>query len=202
MLDPAYVNGFDDPVQRSQNVFRLLLNAMASPGTIVDVEESLQVAPPSLGYAASSILLAMADLETPIWISGQLRTDTAERWVRFHTGANLTEDRALATFSLISGADADGNFESFARGEERYPERSTTVIVVCESLDGGHVVNLTGPGIEDAHRVAPRVLREGFWTEVQRNHAMFPLGVDLIFVAGTSFFCLPRSTRVDLKASL
>jgi len=36
-----------------------------------------------------------------------------------------------------------------------------------------------------------------FWKQVKVNNALFPLGVDLIFVAGSSLAGLPRSTQIS-----
>jgi alpha-D-ribose 1-methylphosphonate 5-triphosphate synthase subunit PhnH len=201
MLDSAFVNGFDDPVAGAQRVFRLLLDATASPGTIADVEDVLQAAPPCFDLATTAILLTLADPETSLWTAEEFTTDLAHRWLRFHTGVEVTDDQQGAAFALTSGMSGDGKLSGFALGDERYPERSTTVLVSCEALDGGSPVSLSGPGIETARLVAPRGLGTDFWTEVQRNNALFPLGVDLILTAGTTFLCIPRSTRIELKVN-
>lgn len=201
MLDSAFVNGFDDPVAGAQRVFRLLLDATACPGTIADVEEILGTAPPCFDPATAAILLTLADPETSVWTAGPYSTDLAQRWLRFHTGVDLADDKQCAAFALTSGMDMGEQLSGFALGDERYPERSTTVLVSCESLEGGSPITLSGPGIETTRRIAPRGLRAGFWTEVQRNNALFPLGVDLILTAGTKFLCIPRSTRIELKVN-
>ena len=54
---------------------------------------------------------------------------------------------------------------------------------------------LTGPGIETETRVLVTALPEGFWPAVRRNHARFPRGVDVIFVARDTIVATPRSTR-------
>ncbi len=201
MLDVAYVAGFSDPGAASQMVFRLLLDGMASPGSILTIPDLGGVHPPALDYATAGIILAIADPETPVWFSDAFRTDVVSKWLRFHSGAPAAAEPSEGTFAVTRGTDADGVLGRFAIGDDRYPDRSATVLVSCASLAGGDPVVLTGPGIPAPRTVAPSALRDGFWKEAKANHARFPLGVDLIFVSGASFFCLPRSTNISAEGA-
>jgi alpha-D-ribose 1-methylphosphonate 5-triphosphate synthase subunit PhnH len=189
--------GFRDPVSDPQKIFRSVLDATASPGTVV----STGAAVPERGGlppAAAAFLLALADQETPIRLPGRLRGGEAARWLAFHTGASLTEEDDTAIFAVID-ADESVTPADFNPGEDRYPDRSATVLVLCPSLEGGDSVRLTGPGIEKSARIAPAGLRPGFWSEAAANAARFPLGVDLIFVAGDRLVAVPRSTALSVE---
>ena len=118
------------------------------------------------------------------------------QWMSFHCGSPVVDDPASAAFAVTTGANTDGALPRFALGEDRYPERSATVLVSCSSLEGGEPVTLSGPGLQFERSIAPAGLRDNFWGEARANHARFPLGVDLIFVAGSKFLCLPRSTQI------
>lgn len=192
-IDPGL--GFADPVFDAQAVFRRLLDALARPGTIADLDRPGLVAPPGLPKAAAAVILALADRDTPVWLAGG-KAHPAAPWLGFHAGAPVTGDPAAASFAVLDGAALAPALAAFPAGEERYPDRSATILVVCESLDGGAPVRLTGPGIQDAVTIAPSGLRPGFWAEARANAARSPLGVDLILVAGSAVLGLPRSTRI------
>ena len=80
---------FRDPVRQSQSVFRLAMEAMASPGRIVAVPSGL--APPApLNGPAAALLLTLCDYETSVWLDEALdETTDVATFLRFHTGASL-----------------------------------------------------------------------------------------------------------------
>ncbi len=194
---PVVAAGFADPVLDSQSVFRAVLEAMASPGTIAHVAVRPADAPTALPSAAAAALLALVDHETSVRLPARLAGDSAGRWLAFHTGAPMTAEPRDARFAVLDGRE-DVALAAFDPGEDRYPDRSATVLVLCEALEGGPVVILSGPGIEITKQVAPTGLRAGFWDEAAANSARFPLGVDFLFIAGERLFALPRSTSVAL----
>jgi alpha-D-ribose 1-methylphosphonate 5-triphosphate synthase subunit PhnH len=185
-------NGFADPVFDAQAAFRELLDAMSRPGEIRNLARPGFVAPAGLPLAAAACLLTLTDHETPVWMEGGARHPAAH-WLAFHAGASAISNPAAAAFAVIDGAAAGPLLCDFPAGDDRYPDRSATLIMLCESLEGGADVQLRGPGIRETAIIAPRGLRVGFWDEVHANGARFPLGVDIILAAGTHIICLPRT---------
>ena len=61
-------------------------------------------------------------------------------------------------------------------------------------------VDLSGPGILATRRIAPKGLRAGFWDEMAANGELYPLGVDLLLVAGPEIMGLPRSTTIAFSS--
>ena len=59
-------------------------------------------------------------------------------------------------------------------------------------------MRVSGPGIPAETHIEPAALRPEFWLQWQRNHAAFPRGVDVLFVCGSSFLALPRTTKAEL----
>lgn len=197
-LQTMIAPGFSDPVFQSQAAFRALMAALAEPGTIQDLGEAI-APPPGFEPATATALLALADYETPIWIPASLREAEAGAWLRFHCAAPLPSDPAEAGFAVIlAGAEAPP-LARFAIGDELFPDRSATVILQCEALEGGAAVTLSGPGIAGTRRIAPRGLRAGFWTEVAANAALYPLGIDLLLACGRRIIGLPRSTQAEIE---
>jgi alpha-D-ribose 1-methylphosphonate 5-triphosphate synthase subunit PhnH len=188
-------SGLADPVFGSQIVFRTVLDALSAPGIIFDLSDRLAGAPTNLPKAAAALLLTLADYETPVWLSGEHQE--ARRWLSFHTGAPKAATPSEARFAVIRGTASSERLSDFNLGEDRYPDTSTTILVLCDALEGGLPVTLTGPGIQGSMRFAPKGLAASLWRDIADNNAMYPLGVDLIFVSGSQLAGLPRSTQIE-----
>ena len=85
-LQPAFTLA----VQDAQHSFRRLLKAMSEPGVIVSLQQ-LQHGWQPLNVASTSLLLTLADRETPVWLASALRNDLVGQNLRFHTGAPLVD---------------------------------------------------------------------------------------------------------------
>lgn len=193
---------FDDPVLDAQRCFRAILQAMSEPGALHTFSETVEQ-PAGLNVASTQALLTLADAETPVWLAPSV-TDAAA-YVRFHCNATIVDDPAAASFAVIDARSDDPLLSAFNAGDERYPDRSATLIVQCEALSGGMAPVLSGPGIKEGMQreapiFAPRGLRASFWPEAAANHDRYPLGLDFIFTAGDRIACLPRSTRIVIPS--
>ncbi len=181
--------GFDNPVFAAQRVFRAAMEAMARPGRIQTVAERAQA--PALSVAQTALALTLFDNDTTVFLGGD--TCAAADYLRFHCGCPVTDDPAAADFALI---DAHGDwppFTTLARGSADYPDRSTTVIADVLGLASGGSVELTGPGIQDTHRLSVTGLPEDFAERWAANRAGFPLGVDVFLCCADRFIALPRT---------
>lgn len=191
--------GFDDLALDAQRTFRRLMDAMAKPGHVVDID--VPVSPPVPGFeAAGAIALALLDFETPAWFSDDEDGHRLANWLRFHCGCPITADPAAAAFALARPHTAR-RIDHYNAGSAKYPETSTTLLIVCPALTGGLAVDLAGPGIADPLSIAPAGLSADFWDAVAADRARFQLGVDLVVTCGTQIIGLPRSTRISLSAA-
>jgi alpha-D-ribose 1-methylphosphonate 5-triphosphate synthase subunit PhnH len=192
----ALHGGFADPVYDAQSVFRAVLDALSSPGRIVELAPSVD--PPSPLHAATAAIVAvLADDGTPVFLDAALSSGAAPAWVGFHAGAPVVSTLGEAAFALIGDPMSMPAFSAFAQGSAEYPDRSATLVIQVESLEGGRDLTLTGPGIDGSARLAPHPLPEDFVARMRENRALFPLGVDLFIVAGRRIAGLPRSTRIS-----
>jgi alpha-D-ribose 1-methylphosphonate 5-triphosphate synthase subunit PhnH len=191
----ALTGGFGEPVFHAQSVFKLMMDAMARPGTVQTV--SPDAAPPiPLGIAAGAIALTLCDHDTPVWLSAGLVKSAVPQWLGFHTGAPVTSEKAEARFAVVESGASLSSFGLFAAGTQEYPDRSTTLIIQLADLEGGRRLALMGPGIKSVTDVAPLGLPDSFlrlWTE---NLALFPRGIDIVLTSGSRFLCLPRTTKI------
>lgn len=193
----ALESGFADPVFDSQGVFRALMEAMARPARVTHVQTS--IAPPAaLSVAAGAVACALIDADTPYWLDSALDNDALHSWLAFHTGARSARTVADAAFAFIGAPSSMPAFDRFAQGSQEYPDRSATLILHLESLEGGEPLVFEGPGIDGRATIAPRGLPADFTEQWRANRKRFPCGVDLILTAGDRLACLPRSTRLIL----
>ena len=192
----AIVGGFAAPVFEAQSMFRAVMVALARPGTLQPIGAAVRPpAPMTAGLAA--VALTLCDPDSPVWLDAALAAAPAVAdWLRFQTGAPIVEDPRMAMFALVADGAALPSLDRFALGTDEYPDRSTTVVIAVDELDGGDTLHLTGPGIETTARLAPRPLPDHFAAQWQDNQHRFPRGVDVIFVAPGWLAGLPRSTRI------
>ncbi len=192
----AVEGGFADPVFDAQAIFRRLMRAFAEPGTVTALGGRV-TAPASLVPAAAAILAALADGDTPVWLPDPTGADEdAAQWLRFQTGAPLTTDAAVAGFAVLPQGHDPAAWTRFPLGTPAYPDRSATLLLAVRSLAGGAPLVLTGPGIETERRIRPVGLPAGFLAAMAANRSGFPLGFDLVLVAGTQALVLPRTTAM------
>lgn len=185
--------GFPEPVLDSQKTFRLLLDAMARPGRLTELPLDLEP-PACLDRAAAAVCLTLLDHETPLWLQGIDNGEEIEAYLRFHCGCPFVDEPARAAFALVAGPLPD--FETFAQGSDRYPDRSASLIWQVESLSDEGSLELTGPGIEVTRRLGIAPLPPSFLEAWQANRALFPRGLDLIITAGQRLTALPRTTEI------
>ncbi|MEM7237098.1 MAG: phosphonate C-P lyase system protein PhnH [Pseudomonadota bacterium] len=183
----ALEGGFSDAALASSAAFRAALDAMARPGRILPIHGATP--PHPLSIAAGTLLLTLCDQGTPVFLAPSVDLPMIRDWMIFHTGAPLStpEDAmfALGRWEELLPLDR------YAIGTSEYPDRSATLIVECDTLASAGT-RLRGPGIAD---VAELQLPE---TEpFLRNAALFPLGLDFMFTAGSELAALPRTTRVE-----
>jgi alpha-D-ribose 1-methylphosphonate 5-triphosphate synthase subunit PhnH len=187
---------FADPVFESQQAFRCVMNAMARPGSIQNLD--IKISPPDgLPVAAAATILTLYDFETAIWVCPTIpNCDVIADYCAFHTGTMRAKSPDQAQFALVDVTSNPLCLANFAQGVAEYPDRSATIICVVPSLIGGNTRNFTGPGIQSIAQLFVEGLPYDFDRQQVANHASFPLGVDLIFCCGQSLVALPRSARI------
>ncbi len=192
--DPATALGgaFADPPIDAARAFRAVLTALSQPGRVVTLAGAAPPAP--LSPAAGALLLALADAEAPVYLAGSHDVRAVRDWLLFHTGARAVE-RPAAAFAVGSW-EALAPLEGYRIGAPDHPDRSATLIVERPGFGGRDAV-LSGPGIDGAVRMALPEL-----AALQRNAALFPLGLDLFFTCGARLAALPRSTRIAAAPGL
>lgn len=183
----ALFGGFAEAPVQSARAFRALLEAMARPGTIWQVEGAAPPAP--LSVAAGVAILTLCDGTTPLFLAGAADCPAVRDWVTFHAGAPLCAAKD-AMFAVGTWADLLP-VDQFRIGDPDYPDRAATLIVEMPAL-APTGPRLTGPGIREAvHLSLPET------AAFRANRALFPLGFDTLLCSGDQIAGLPRSTHVE-----
>jgi alpha-D-ribose 1-methylphosphonate 5-triphosphate synthase subunit PhnH len=188
--------GFADPVMAAQSTFRAVLNATARPGTVSPI--AAELAPPRpLSRGAGAIALTLCDQDTPVWLDARLRaTNAIAEWLRFHCGARIVDDPGAAAFAFAGDGASLPDFAHFNLGSIDYPDRSTTIVILVESLQSGPALALAGPGIRGQQTLRATPLPHDIGERLASNRELFPRGVDLLLVAADAVAALPRSVRL------
>jgi alpha-D-ribose 1-methylphosphonate 5-triphosphate synthase subunit PhnH len=179
-----------------QAVFRAVMNAMAHPGRVHALAALPSEWPAPLNAGAAAVALCLADFETPLWLDEAASDVEAAAWLRFHTGARITDDPREAAFAFVTDPRNAPDFGAFALGSLDYPDRSTTFVLQVETFSGGATRTLAGPGIKDTAAFAASPLPGDFDARLAANRALAPRGVDFIFASSAAVAALPRSTRL------
>ncbi|KFC05324.1 PhnH family protein [Trabulsiella guamensis ATCC 49490] len=187
---------FTLPVQDAQHCFRRLLKAMSEPGVIVSLH-LLRHGWQPLNLATTSVLLTLADNDTPVWLSAAVNNDIARQNLRFHTNAPLVDQPQQAVFAVADETLSAEQLNAMSAGSAVAPETSATLIVQVAGLSGGRMLRLTGAGIAEERMIAPQ-LPECLLHELTERPHPFPLGVDLILTCGERLMAIPRTTHVEV----
>lgn len=170
---------------RQQRAFRVLMNAFAYPGRVLPLADP--------GENAQALLLAtLLDGATTLAdASATLRDDD---WRRLGAQRASTE---TAAFVLTSGCTPLGTTP--ALGSLENPEHGATLIVQADALGEGGALRLRGPGIPGQTSLQVRGIDPRWWSDRAQWNAGFPLGVDMVVVAGAHVVALPRTTRIEME---
>ena len=190
------MTAFNLPVQDAQQSFRRLLKAMSEPGVIVALH-SLQHGWKPLNVASTSVLLTLADNDTPVWVSESLSNDVTLQNVRFHTNAPVCDTPEHAQFAVADSHISANQLNVLAQGTDVAPDTSATLILQVPSLSGGRMLRLTGAGIREERMIAPQLPDCVIHELTERPHP-FPLGIDLILTCGDRLLAIPRTTHVEV----
>lgn len=187
--------GFPDPVFDAQATFRAVLDAFAYPGRVREI--GVELDPPApLDAASAALALTLFDADTRIWLDPAIMSGAVPDYLRFHCGVPFAA-AADARFAMVAAPAAMPILADFDIGEDRYPDRAATLVIQLPSLIAGPETTWIGPGIDGAVTVRLAGLPPAFWRQWADNHALYPLGVDVVFASGGTLVGLPRGVAVE-----
>tara|TARA_R110002126_G_scaffold196969_5_gene344883 strand:+ start:2688 stop:3269 length:582 start_codon:yes stop_codon:yes gene_type:complete len=178
--------GFVDAPKQSSQAFRKIMNVLARPGLIQQLDEAHPPAP--LSQAAGMVLITLCDSQTPVYLADNLDIIEVREWITFHTNAPIVSAQdcvfAFGTWACLTPLD------QYAIGTSEYPDRSATLVVEVDQLEASQF-ELSGPGIQSTKQLWLPEL-DAF----QTNAKLFPQGLDFFFTSGDQIAALPRTTKI------
>ena len=144
--------------------------------------------------------MTLADRDTPVWLDPAAGGEVRD-YLRFHSGIAGDANPSCAAFAFIADGRRPPPLDRFAVGTAEQPDRSTTLIVQADGLGDGPSRLLEGPGIRGRATLRLDGLAAALWDRLAQGqaaerHEGFPLGLDILVVAGGSVLGLPRSVAL------
>ncbi|PTQ56814.1 MAG: PhnH protein [Candidatus Carbobacillus altaicus] len=192
--------------QHAQKIFRRVLQAFASPGTILEMQPLLAMRPqgervPVDGIYDGTLALAelLLDQDTTHEVIGE-STHASQSVLTLLTGSPYATLETAHFVFILKQADLHRMVEAVQkanRGTLLEPHTSATLIFEIPSLNHGPCYRLKGPGILK-ERKQPIDLHPTL-IELRRDvDFAYPLGQDWIVIDQESrCLALPRTTRID-----
>jgi alpha-D-ribose 1-methylphosphonate 5-triphosphate synthase subunit PhnH len=184
------------PCERTQPIYRALLQAMSRPGVLVRAECSGW---PSLALAVAETLL---DHETSYAILSETPLEELDRAI-FETTKARRAPLEEADYIVVPGWESNGRLVGASRGTPEFPDRGATLLYLvrepCPEADAQRI-RLSGPGIDGEIHPETGALAPSEWELLRGMNDEYPLGVDAIVLLGPDrILCIPRSTRIELS---
>ena len=166
-----------DTVAGTQEVFRLLLDALANPGRSVDL--NFQISQFAANGRWLALALTLLDNETGFYWDGPLETGEE---IRFLSGA-VQVPLENADFVFLSSKDSPTQFLSQVKaGTHRDPHNSALIFIASEGT-ADRYLRFKGPGIPPEGRNVPVSAIEAMWIKARDDQGFeYPCGVELIFI--------------------
>jgi alpha-D-ribose 1-methylphosphonate 5-triphosphate synthase subunit PhnH len=189
----------------SQQTFRVVLGAMATPGRIGQLiwEPALLEAIDARDRWLAALLLALADHEVSVAVELDGRSgafaDEIGRWTRAGSARPDTADMVVADAATI---DSDLP-RRLRRGSLEYPDDSALLMLLVERLaDSGPVgleLTLEGPGVDGQITLSVEGLSAAVLASRARAVSQYPTGIDLLLVDRAGRIVgLPRTAIVTV----
>ncbi len=218
-MQTAWLQAQQAQIRYSAATFRQLLDSLARPGKINQLEYPDFLGEPPLYYSgtagqeitvnryALSALLTLLDREVSVGVAanGQwlMQGDPVVRWLALRSGVPLAGPNEAA-FAFFCDGTSGGLLAQLSLGTLLEPEASATAIYCVERLASetahpeGLVLKLSGPGILGVKTIEVLGLGSLELELIQASRKGYPLGVDIYLVdAAGQCIGLPRTTRIS-----
>jgi alpha-D-ribose 1-methylphosphonate 5-triphosphate synthase subunit PhnH len=179
----------------TQELFRIMLKAIAHPGKIFQLPGVQQTSGNTENDSLAALLYTLLDHETSFSVIG---TEAHEELI--DKISRCTKSRYIdveqAEYIVVCGGSSGGMLEHIGRGKLDFPDWGVTVFYLVESLgETGKIrIGLTGPGVKDRIGFSVSGADPGDIILINTINSEFPLGIDIVFVdRSMKIAAIPRS---------
>jgi len=187
-------------VSDAQIHFRILLNALAHPGSIYDFPKMELTPPNNIHLASICIGFALMNADVSFAVQNENEVEIAH-YLALNTGASIAT-LEQADYLFTTGNTDPSSITSLKTGTLSYPENSATLIIDVNQLSSSPAINalaieLSGPGIENTTTVYVNGLSSTLLEAIQEQNTEFPLGLDIMLTDNhNQLACIPRSSTI------
>ena len=176
----------------SQQVFRAVLEALARPGTPMELpSEPLNVLAPAI-----SVIFALADPTTGVCVL----ENPGDRWADAIATATEAPTWPAEMARLVAAVRpvSPGEVRGFTRGSAHAPQDAALVALGVRDVHGGpRRWALSGPGVCGTATIAPQGMSAGFVAARAEAVSAYPAGIDVLLVTDDGRVVgLPRTTTI------
>lgn len=193
-----------DEVFDAQKHFRSMLDCVARPGKINQLDPVDVTPPGGLNRASVLVAFALLDANTTFQVVNMESGEGAYLAANTNSVRSAAED---ATFLFANGSEAPEILDAANCGTLTYPDTAATLVLQVESasptpLAGSLKLMLQGPGIDGQGTLFVRGLNPDLLLALEARNAEFPMGLDafLTFADENGVPCvtaLARTTKVN-----
>lgn len=186
-----------DEVFEAQEHFRLIMDAMAKPGSIKTLDSEIIVYE---GFSKASALIGFALLDSNTGFY-QNYEENLDQYLILNTSSS-PKSPENADFLFLKEPNIEFQaIEEAAIGEPEYPEKGAFLIIEVskisdEAFSKSLELILKGPGVKGSKSIHVGGLSKKVLEAIQEKNMEYPLGVDTILTdpSGT-LVCIPRSNQ-------
>lgn len=184
-----------DFVFDSQRVFRSLLQAMANPGRIESIRREAETFTEDYGTLLA-LGCTLLDNEEKMFVEkNPILAESLHNLTLCREGMLEEADYVFLSSEMNDGSLA-AVFEKVKHGTYADPQRSATLLVYCESVDGADEMVLSGPGVDGTLTVGVSPYVKKVIALRDAAHMEYPLGVELVFCdASGAMMAVPRLVK-------
>jgi alpha-D-ribose 1-methylphosphonate 5-triphosphate synthase subunit PhnH len=189
-----------------QRIFRMILDSMARPGKINNINISSEITDEYQYDSMLKILITLLDNEVTFSMSTQMG-EQFKKDVAGYTGSIISEIQS-ADFYIARGSDVNNEILQLKKGTLQFPDDSCTVIMAVNSIVRAvdecslpaSRLKLKGPGIKDYSFAAVEGLNFHNINLIKQRNVEYPLGIDAILVDDYgNVLCLPRTVKIEVE---
>jgi len=192
-------------VSDAQIHFRIILNAMAHPGTIYAFQKMELTPPNNMNLASVFIGFALMNADVSFAVQNDNEVEITQ-YLALNTGASIAT-LAQTDYLFTTGNASPSSIESLKTGTLSYPENSATIIIDVIQLspspdENTLAIELSGPGIETTTTLYINGLSSTLLNAIQEQNTEFPLGLDIMLTdQNNQLACIPRSSKISFPST-
>ncbi|MEM7109901.1 MAG: phosphonate C-P lyase system protein PhnH [Bacteroidota bacterium] len=184
-----------DEVFEAQEHFRIIMDAMARPGSIHKLDGGIEELE---GVNKATCLVAFTLLDSNVTFY-QRFSETFDEYLILNTSSSPAQAEQADFLFLNGNEEMDQVIEQAKEGDPEYPEKGAFLIIQVakisyERFNNSHEVILNGPGVKAEQPIYLEGIEKSILEIIKEKNVEYPLGVDTLLTD-------PRGNTVGIPRS-